>query len=198
MFDATHLIKHTTLMQPISFKNQFIISMPALTDPNFNRAVIFLCEHNEEGAMGLMINKPLNVQLGGVLEHLEIDAGNNDISAIENIPIYMGGPVGQEHGFVIHEPYREDEGADDLVISASRDTLTDIAKGAGPSQYLVALGYTGWGGGQLEEEINGNDWLVAPYDKDIIFKTPTDSRWQRAIELLGIDINQLSSQVGHA
>ena len=170
--------------------------MPSLTDEDatFSRSVVFLCEHTEDGAMGIIINKPLNVTLGSVLEHLEIDSGDT----VNDTPVYMGGPVGQEHGFVIHEPYREDESDDDLVISASKDTLADIANSDGPSCYFVALGYTGWDAGQLEEEIGRNDWLMVPYDKDIIFNTPVEQRWNKAIQLLGIDINKLSSHAGHA
>lgn len=164
-------------------------------DTTFAQSVVFLCEHSEDGAMGIIINKPLNVTLGSVLQHLEIESDSNKIN---NIPVYMGGPVGQEHGFVIHEPYREDESKDDLVISASKDTLADIALDDGPSRYFVALGYTGWDAGQLETEINRNDWLMVPYDKEIIFNTPTEQRWRKAIQLLGIDVDRLSSHVGHA
>ncbi len=165
------------------------------TDETFSQAVIFICEHSEEGAMGIIINKPLNVKLGSVLEHLEI---KTDEKTINDIPVYMGGPVGQEHGFVIHEPYREDETEDDLIISASKDTLEDIAHERGPARYLISLGYTGWNAGQLEEEIRNNNWLMVPYEKAIIFDTPVTQRWKKAINLLGIDITKLSSDVGHA
>lgn len=183
-------------MKKTNFNNYFLIAMPSLgeDDTTFSRSVVFLCEHSDDGAMGIIINKPLNVTLGSVLEHLEIDSD----SVVNNTPVYMGGPVGQEHGFVIHEPYRDDESNDDLVISASKDTLADIAQSQGPEQYFIALGYTGWDAGQLEEEIGRNDWLMVPYDKDIIFKTPVDQRWSKAIQLLGIDINKLSSHAGHA
>jgi putative transcriptional regulator len=185
------------LMQKTNFNNYFLIAMPAISesDSTFAQAVIFLCEHSDDGAMGIIINKPLNVTLGSVLQHLDIES---NIEKINNIPIYMGGPVGQEHGFVIHEPYRDDEQDDDLVISASRDTLADIANDEGPLQYFVSLGYTGWEAGQLEEEISHNDWLMVPYSKEIIFDTPIEQRWRKAIELLGIDIAKLSSHVGHA
>ena len=175
----------------------FLIAMPQIheSDETFSQAVIFLCEHSDDGAMGIIINKPLNITLGSVLEHLDI---NSEHKHIDNIPVYMGGPVGQEHGFVIHEPYRNDESEDDLVISASKDTLADIANDKGPKRYFVALGYTGWNAGQHEEEINRNDWLLVAYNKDIIFTTPIESRWRKATELLGIDINQLTSHVGHA
>ena len=108
----------------------------------------------------------------------------------------MGGPVSQESGFIIHTPYRDDELNEDLVISASKETLTDIAQGNGPEHYIVTLGYAGWEAGQLETEINRNDWLLVPYEKEIIFTTLLEKRWQKAIELLGITIEQLSSQTG--
>ena len=145
--------------------------------------------------MGIMINKSLNIRLSSVLEHLDIKQIDESVL---NETIYMGGPVGQEHGFVIHEPYRDDEHFEDLVISASTETLNDIATGQGPNAFLVTLGYAGWSAGQLEEEINHNDWLLVPYDKRIIFNTPRDLRWQRAIELLGFTVDQLAMHEGHA
>lgn len=195
--EAKTQLLHTTPMNKSNFNNYFLIAMPSLseTDTVFSRSVVFLCEHSEEGAMGIIINKPLNVSLGSVLEHLEI---KSDDSTINNLPVYMGGPVGQEHGFIIHEPYREDEAEDDLVISASRDTLADIADGQGPERFFVSLGYTGWDAGQIEDEISRNDWLMVPYDKEIIFNTPIEQRWSKAIALLGIDLHKLSSHTGHA
>lgn len=177
------------------FNNHFLIAMPSLKDPNFTKAVILLCEHNKEGAMGIIINKPLHVTLGSVLEHLDLTPAN---ATIENTPVFMGGPVGQEHGFVIHEPYRPEEVDEELVISASRDTLADIAQDAGPSKFLVTLGYAGWEPDQLSAEMNRNDWLVVPYDKDILFNTPVDARWERATNLLGVNPHHLSSHIGHA
>lgn len=187
---------HTVPMKKTNFNNYFLIAMPNINaeDTTFSKSVIFICEHGDDGAMGIIINKPLNVTLGSVLEHLDIEADRK----VSNTPVFMGGPVGQEHGFVIHEPYRADENHDDLVISASKETLSDIARRHGPDRYLVALGYTGWSAGQLEEEIGRNDWLVVPYDKEIIFRTPVERRWSKAVELLGVDINKLSSHVGHA
>lgn len=182
-------------MESTYFINHFLIAMPSFKDDTFGQSVVFLCEHDEDGAMGIIVNKPLNVHLGGVLEHLQIEIDNKEIA---QTPVFMGGPVGQEHGFVIHTPYREDEGHDDLVISASRETLVDIAEGKGPAEYLITLGYAGWGPGQLETEINRNDWLIVPYNKSIIFETNVDQRWKKAAKLIGIDIGQLSSQVGHA
>lgn len=187
------------------FSNHFLIAMPSLKDPNFSRSVILLCEHDKEGAMGIIINKPLHVTLSSVLEHLNLIPAT---SKIGSTPVFMGGPVGQEHGFVLHEPYDNNNKSkgklntpvtnDDLVISASKETLADIACGKGPKRFHVALGYAGWEADQLLNEINRNDWLVTPYDKELIFNTPVEARWEKAVKLLGVDFNNLSSQVGHA
>lgn len=182
-------------MSDITFKYHFLIATPSLTDDTFSQSVIFLCEHSADGAMGIIINKSLNINLDGVLEHLSLDVDN---TKIENDIVYMGGPVGQEHGFVIHSPYHDDEQEEDLIISASKEILVDIAENKGPDSYLVALGYTGWSAGQLEKEISQNDWLLTPYNKHIIFDTPIDQRWKKSIELLGFSANQLTSQTGHA
>ncbi len=186
-----------TAMQKTNFDNYFLVAMPSLTetDSTFAKSVVFLCEHNEEGAMGIIINKPLNVTLGSVLKHLDIQSTKK---AVNSVPVYMGGPVGQEHGFVIHEPYRSDEKEDDIVVSASKNTLADIALDQGPAHFFVSLGYAGWSAGQLEEEIGRNDWLMVPYEKELIFKTPAEQRWVKAIQLLGIDVTNLSSHTGHA
>lgn len=184
-------------MEYESLKNHFLIAMPALDDPNFSKSVVFIYEHNEDGAMGLIINKPLHITLGGVLEHLDIKIKNK---LVEQTQVLMGGPVGQEHGFVIHD-VPDDEKPDDsesIVISASKDTLRLIASGKGPENFVVTLGYTGWDAGQLEKEIGDNDWLIAPFDLDVLFHTDISRRWQKAAELIGIDINTLSSQTGHA
>lgn len=188
-------LKHTGRMSDITFKYHFLIAMPSLTDDTFHQSVIFLCEHSADGAMGIIINKSLNIKLDGVLDHLSVEVSNTDT---EKDTVYMGGPVGQEHGFVIHSPYRDDEQEEDLIISASKEILVDIAEGNGPDNYLVALGYAGWTAGQLEKEINQNDWLLTPYDKKIIFDTPIDQRWKKSIELIGFSINQLTTQLGHA
>jgi putative transcriptional regulator len=188
-------LHHTCPMNESSFKNHFLIASPTLIDDTFNQAVIFLCDHSEEGAMGIIINKPLNIHLYSVLEQLNL---NHDIPDVANQPVFMGGPVGQENGFVIHQPYRPEEIEDDLVISASQDVLEDITNNQGPEKYLVALGYTGWAPKQLDTEISQNDWLIAPYDKSILFDTPLANRWKAAIELLGFSPAKLSTQQGHA
>lgn len=180
-------------------KHHFLIAMPSLNDLNFSKSVIYLYEHNAEGAMGLVINKPLHVTLGNVLRHLKIEFNN---PSIEHIPVLLGGPVGQDHGFVLHN--KIESTADDYVIndeimlSASKEILINIANGQGPQQFLVALGYSGWGRGQLELEIARNDWLIAQFNPKVLFETPIDERWSAAAKLIGVDLLSLSDQIGHA
>lgn len=175
-------------------KHHFLVAMPRLKDPNFQKSVIYLHEHNKEGAMGLVINKPLQINLGNVLRHLNIKITDD---SIELHSVMMGGPVRQEHGFVIYSTLSK-EVSQEIDISSSKSMLQKIAQGQGPKEFLITLGYAGWGSGQLEYEINRNDWLIAPFNKKLLFSTPNDKRWQAAAALLGVDINQLSGQVGHA
>ena len=138
----------------------------------------------------------MDINLGNVLQHLDIDASKTKVA---DCPVLMGGPVGQEHGFIIFdcEPGASDDGVE-VLVSASKDMLKEIAEGRGPKKFMVALGYSGWGAGQLEQEIARNDWLVVPFDRRILFDTPIEERWQKTAALMGININQLSDQVGHA
>ena len=184
-------------MQTSSLKHYFLIATPSLKDANFAKAVVYLHEHNKEGAMGLIINKPLHITLGNVLRHLDIQI---DWQQAEDKPVLMGGPVGQEHGFVIHNNLqpRQNDDDDPIVISSSKDVLRDIAVGRGPDDFLVTLGYAGWQPGQLEQELGHNDWLVAPFNPKVLFAVPINQRWQAAAKLIGLDITRLSDHVGHA
>jgi len=183
----------------LSLTNQFLIAMPSLADPNFHGTVTFICEHNEQGAMGIIINRPLDLTLGEVLSHMNIDPKE---AAVALYPVYMGGPVQTDRGFVLHNPTGEWESTlhinDELAITTSKDILEDIAAGKGPQRTLVALGYAGWGAGQLEQELADNAWLCGPADNHIIFDTPWGQRWEAAAALMGVDINQISDQIGHA
>jgi len=180
-------------MKTDTLKDHFLVAMPILRDSAFEKSVIYLYEHSSDGAMGLVINKPLQITLGNVLDHLDIKSGSDEI---EFFPVLMGGPVGQEHGFVVHEVVSEKK--THIVISASKEILRSIAKGKGPENYLITLGYAGWEAGQIEDEIKRNDWLVAPFNADILFNTPIGKRWEAAAKLIGVDINCLSDQTGHA
>ncbi|MDH5485593.1 MAG: YqgE/AlgH family protein [Gammaproteobacteria bacterium] len=181
------------------FRNQFLIAMPALQDPNFSHTVTLLCDHSHEGAMGLIINRPTSLNLGGLAAQLGIDIGDPDMA---NVPVYHGGPVQPEQGFILHSPIGEWDSTMEinpqLAMTVSQDIIEAIALGVGPKHFLIALGYAGWGAGQLEEEIATNAWLNSPADNQIIFSTPVDERWQAATSILGIDLNQLSNDVGHA
>ena len=182
-----------------SLTNHFLIAMPSLKDPNFFHGVTYICEHDEEGAMGIMINRPLDIDLGEVLGQMHIDS---ELPEVASIPIFLGGPVQCERGFVLHKPHGRWEATLEVTaeigVTSSRDILEAIARGAGPRQYLIALGYAGWAAGQLEQEMADNAWLSVPADDRIIFETPFDQRWERAAALTGVDIRRLSSDIGHA
>lgn len=182
-----------------SLRNHFLIAMPALADPNFSHTVTYLCEHNEEGAMGIIINRHMPITLAEVLEQMEIEPSSSlDISA----PIHEGGPVQPEHGFVIHSPVGAWESSlgitDEIALTTSRDILAAIGHNEGPKKYLIALGYAGWGPGQLEEELAQNAWLNGPATPEILFDLPLDARWGAAAAKLGVDLNLLSNEIGHA
>ena len=186
-------------MQSTSLTNQFLIAMPGLADPNFHHTVTYICAHNEDGAMGIIINRPLGLILSEVLDQMELKAENLQIG---QIPVYQGGPVQADRGFVLHQPIQKwdysIEICDEIGIATSRDILKAIAGGKGPENTLIALGYAGWGAGQLEQEIKDNAWLNAPASSSIIFNTPVEKRWTAAAALAGIDIDKLSNHVGHA
>ena len=182
-----------------SLSNHFLIAMPALDDPNFHHTTTFICEHDEDGALGVVINRPLNMRLAEILKYMDIDPGSEEISAT---PVYMGGPVQSDRGFVLHEPSGDWEATlkvtDTIGITSSRDILQAIAAGEGPERAIVTLGYAGWGAGQLEQELADNTWLSGPASSKIVFDTPSEQRWEAAAALLGIDLNLLSGDAGHA
>ncbi len=179
--------------------NHFLIAMPGLQDSNFFHTVTYICEHNEEGAMGIVLNRPTDLQLEDILEQLEIKPQDPQQCSQ---PIYLGGPVQTERGFVLHTP---DESWDstsnitqEICITTSMDILRSIAEGSGPAKMLIALGYAGWAPGQLEEELGANAWLNGPADSQIIFEMPSEERWTAAAKRLGVDLNLLSGEPGHA
>ena len=178
--------------------NQFLIAMPSLEDPNFSRTVTFLCAHNDEGAMGIVINRPLDLNLGEVLEHMALRASSPDI---EQMVVVQGGPVQRERGFVIHQPTGDWDSVlrvgEEIGVATSRDILAALAEGGGPERTLVALGYAGWGAGQLEQEVLANAWLSGPADSSIIFDVPYEERWESATRALGVDPERLSGEAGH-
>ncbi|WP_455210443.1 YqgE/AlgH family protein [Kaarinaea lacus] len=180
-------------------KNHFLIAMPTLMDPNFFHSVTYICEHNTQGAMGIVINQPVELTLAEVVEHLGI-ASTEGAQLQQNV--YRGGPVETERGFVLHKPIGQWESTlsvtKNIGLSTSNDIVEALAQGHGPSQCLVALGYAGWGAGQLEQELTENSWLSAPADESVLFDTDADKRWEAAAALMGIDIKQLTGDMGHA
>lgn len=177
----------------------FLIAMPALEDPNFHHTVTLICQHNEEGAMGVIFNRPLEIDLGEVFKHMEIEPVDKELGEKH---VYYGGPVQTERGFVLHQPDGDWEStmpvSDELAVTTSRDIIEDIANDKGPEKYLVALGYAGWEAGQLEYEISENAWLSCPSNADIVFDTSYDKRWESAASVIGVDLNLLSGDMGHA
>ena len=187
------------MFKTASLSNHFLIAMPALEDPNFHHTTTYICEHDEEGALGIVINRPSNMQLGEILQHMDIEAGSEEIASQT---VYMGGPVQTDRGFVLHEPDGDWEATlrvtDNIYVTSSSDILAAIAAGKGPDKSLIALGYAGWGAGQLEQEIAADAWLSGPASPEILFETPCEQRWLAAAALLGVDLNLLSGEMGHA
>lgn len=182
-----------------SLINQLLIAMPGMPDPNFSTTVTLICEHNDEGALGIVINRPTTLKLGGLFEQLAVD--DPDPGAAGSL-VLSGGPVGTERGFVLHGPEQRYENtlsvSDDIRLTLSRDIIDAMASGDGPVQSLVALGYAGWEPGQLENEMLANSWLNVPATPEIVFDIPFADRWDSAARTLGIDIARMSPDAGHA
>ncbi|MBI4356881.1 MAG: YqgE/AlgH family protein [Gammaproteobacteria bacterium] len=183
----------------INLVDSFIFAMPELGSPLFYRSVVYICEHTAEGAMGIIINRPLDIQLNSILEKMQIPITATDVY---KQPVFLGGPLQTQRGFVLHHGGVVWPDSvlikNDLYITSSKEILQAIAKAAGPKQTLVALGFSGWGAGQLEQELLDNAWLSVPADPKIIFETPVEKRWQAAAALLKIDVAFLTGQIGHA
>ncbi|MBN7797285.1 YqgE/AlgH family protein [Parahaliea mediterranea] len=180
-------------------RNHFLLAMPTLTEGIFCQSITYICEHGESGAMGIVINQALDLSVAEIFDHLQIEA-TDDFS---ETPVMAGGPVQIDHGFVLHrEPAKRWEASmrvtGEISLTTSRDILRAIAAGEGPRDYLIALGYAGWSAGQLEQELAENSWLTLPANSDIIFSTPHQRRLAAAAAQLGIDMNLISNQAGHA
>ncbi len=183
-----------------SLKNQFLIAMPSLLDPYFFRSVTYLCEHTKDGAMGIIINQPLlNCRLGDVLEQIGI---RTDYPEVANRLVFNGGPVQHDRGFILHKSEKNWAStlaiSDSISLTTSTDILHAIAENEGPAHSLIALGYANWDSGQLEHEMAENSWLYGPANYDILFHMALEHRWKAAATLMGVDVNRLSSDVGHA
>ena len=187
----------------INLTNQFLIAMPGMADDTFAGSVVYLCEHTENGALGLVINKPIDITVKNLFERVELQLESDELAGQ---PVFFGGPVQTERGFVLHEKLGGDESPysstlsmpGGLEMTTSKDVLEALAHGAGPKRLLITLGYSGWGAGQLEEEISRNGWLNVEAAPEIIFDTPIEQRYDRALSLLGIDPRMLSQEAGHA
>jgi putative transcriptional regulator len=193
---------------PMNLTHHFLIAMPGLEDASFARSVVYLCEHSERGALGLIINKPTDINLLGLFDKVDLALGRSDLN---EMPVFLGGPVQTERGFVLHDAMRRgNESADEsayassmvipggLEMTTSKDVLEALSTGAGPRRVLVTLGYSAWGEGQLESELAENSWLTVGADLSVIFDTPVEQRYDRALRLLGLDAWQLSPDAGHA
>lgn len=180
--------------------NHFLIAVPGMSDPNFQRSVTLVCQHTADGAMGLMLNRLSDYKIGDVLEQMSI---STELTELAETPVLLGGPVQPERGFVLHEPGAEKwdstfQLSDELSLTTSRDILAAMARGEGPRRALVALGYAGWGEGQLETELQDNAWLAVAADRAILFETPLEQRWSSAARLMGVDLTLLTDYAGHA
>ena len=181
-----------------SLKNHFLMATPALSHGFFAGSLTFICEHNEAGAMGIVVNQPLQIDLGQILQHLDLTKANEPPGQA----VLAGGPVQVDHGFVLHTGDGKWDStlgiATDIWLTTSKDILVAIANGTGPSKHLIALGYAGWAAGQLEGELLQNSWLTVPARADILFEIPCEERLQAAGQSLGIDIRLMSAAAGHA
>ena len=177
----------------------FIIAMPGLMDENFNQAVTYICEHDENGTFGIIINRESEITLDDVMQQMKIPYHPDQSS---NACVYTGGPVQANRGFILHRPAGNWDSSlivnDSVALTTSRDILEAIADNRGPDDNIIALGYAGWGPGQLEQEMAANTWLSCPAEEQIIFDTPIEERWQAAAKLIGVDLNLMSNDTGHA
>ena len=186
-----------------NLSNQFLIAMPGMLDDSFAGSVVYVCEHSEKGALGLVINKPIDIKLKNLFDKVDLSL---DRAELAEQPVYYGGPVQTERGFVLHERAANDGAQYNSTLSVpggldmttSKDVLEALSSGSGPKRVLVTLGYSGWSAGQLEDELGRNGWLTVDADPAIIFETPIEQRYERALSLLGIDPRMLSQEAGHA
>ena len=186
-------------MPTIDLTNNFLIAMPAMADPHFARSLTYVCEHSERGALGVVVNKPIEMNLRGLFDQLEL--GMHDPRHAGQ-PVLFGGPVSTDHGFVLHAPAGDWKSTlrvrEAIGLTTSLDILEALGRGDGPEQVLVTLGYAGWGAGQLEQELAQNAWLTVEASTPILFDTPAEERLPRALDLLGFDFTRLSEAAGHA
>ena len=183
----------------VNLTHHFLIAMPSMADPHFAHTLIYLCEHNEKGALGIVINKPIDMTLSALFEQINIPLGDSELREAR---VHYGGPVQIDRGFVLHRPLGSWQSTlainDDLGLTTSKDVLEAVGRGEGPKDMFISLGYAGWSAGQLEQELAQNAWLTVEADPDLMFGLPAEARLPAAMRLLGIDFSRLSDDVGHA
>jgi putative transcriptional regulator len=186
-------------MSSINLTQHFLIAMPNMADPYFSRSLTYICEHNDQGALGLVVNRPIDMTLQALFERLSMSLREGSVA---DAPIYFGGPVQTDRGFVLHEPAGDWQTTlrvrEQIGLTTSKDILEAVGRGEGPARLLVTLGYAGWSPGQLEHEITQNAWLTVEAAENIIFETPAEERLPAAMELLGLDFARLQDEAGHA
>jgi putative transcriptional regulator len=186
-------------MSQLDLSHHFLIAMPAMTDPFFAKSLAYICEHNEQGAMGIVVNRPISLTLSELFAQINMPLNQNEL---EDMLVHFGGPVQTDRGFVLHEPNGEWQSTlrinDKVGLTTSKDILQAVGEGQGPRNLLVTLGYAGWSEGQLEQEMSQNAWLSVPADERIMFDLPAEERLTAAMALLGIDYATLSDEAGHA
>ena len=183
----------------MNLTNHFLIAMPAMDDPYFSRTLIYIAEHNDQGALGLIVNRPIDMDLATLFEKIEVPLESPNVG---RLPVYFGGPVQTDRGFVLHRPVGNWQSTlvvtSEVGLTSSRDVLQAVGKDGQPGEIMVTLGYSGWGAGQLENELVQNAWLTVPADPRILFELPFEERLPSAMETLGINFSNLSEKAGHA
>jgi putative transcriptional regulator len=185
--------------ETVNLTHHFLIAMPAMADPHFAHSLTYVCEHSKDGALGIVVNKPIDMTLSALFEQIEIPLASDRVG---ERPVHFGGPVQVDRGFVLHRPLGNWQStlaiSDELGLTTSKDVLEAVGRGEGPQDMLVSLGYAGWSAGQLEQELAQNAWLTVEADPDLLFGVPAEDRLPAAMKLLGIDFSRLSDDVGHA
>ena len=186
-------------MDNVNLTDNFLIAMPTLEDPYFSNALVYICEHNENGALGIIVNRPIDMNLAALFEKIDIKL---DADKLADLPVYFGGPVQLDRGFVLHRPAGQWQSSlnvsDRIALTSSRDILQSMGSTGEPAEVLVSLGYAGWTAGQIEWELSQNAWLTVEADVGIIFDVPPEERLPAAMQLLGVDFANLSEVAGHA
>ncbi len=189
-------------MQCINLTDHFLIAMPAMEDPFFSKTLIYIAEHNDKGALGIIVNRPIDMNLAALFENIEVAFEADDSANLGKNPIFFGGPVQTDRGFVLHRPIGDWQSTlavnSEVGLTSSRDVLQAVAREGRPNDLMVTLGYSGWGAGQLENELAQNSWLTVPADPRILFDLPYEERLPSALEILGIDFANLAEKAGHA